>query len=181
MVASSLLSMPWLVFRKTLATPRLFTTVSNNQKLKTSPILRSHSSRWLTSGVTTATTTTTPTTIDPTIYGQFINLCSETFLSQPFPNLSYATTTVLLTILIRSTTTLPISLWSRSRIQRLEQKVIPEFKVFRSQIASRAKRSFDSQQEMIIYQKRLQNLVRTLKVTPFSLPKFVTSMPPSTR
>ncbi|KAG0143495.1 hypothetical protein CROQUDRAFT_48709 [Cronartium quercuum f. sp. fusiforme G11] len=100
-------------------------------------------------------------TLDPTIYGQLIHQLSQTFLAAQSLPLSYATTTVLLTITVRSLTTLPASLWARARIRRLEREVVPQMKAFRSQIARRANRTFKTEAEIGIYKHHLQTLLKT--------------------
>ncbi|KAH9823516.1 hypothetical protein DFH28DRAFT_880670 [Melampsora americana] len=95
-------------------------------------------------------------------YDRTIEELSINFLSQPiFENISYLNQTILMTLILRSLITLPISIWSKNRMKRLEEKVLPELKLFKSEIAKRAKRKFKSNEEIRIYQNSLKRLFRS--------------------
>lgn len=94
-------------------------------------------------------------------YDQTIQELSINFLSQPISsNISYVTQTILITLSLRSLITLPISIWSKNRIKRYEENVIPEFKEFKSLVAKKAKRKFGSELEIGVYQNSLKKLFR---------------------
>ncbi|PLW10216.1 hypothetical protein PCASD_22748 [Puccinia coronata f. sp. avenae] len=86
----------------------------------------------------------------------WITQLSDLLISQPLQPLSYTTTVVLATIAVRSTTTLPVSIWARLRINRFERVVLPNFKAFRTHLALRAKRSFLDPVQIPAYQAHLQ-------------------------
>ncbi|KNZ51791.1 hypothetical protein VP01_380g5 [Puccinia sorghi] len=89
-----------------------------------------------------------------------IEQLADFLISQPLQPLSFTTTVILATILVRSTTTLPISIWSRLRINRFERIVLPSFKAFRSNLALRAKRTFLDPAQIGSYQKHLQSQLK---------------------
>lgn len=85
---------------------------------------------------------------------------SDYLIYQPFPSLSYTSTVILTTILVRTSTTLPISIWSRIRINRFESIVLPTFKAFRTTLALHAKRKFLDPNQIPVYQAHLQSKIR---------------------
>ncbi|KAA1109827.1 hypothetical protein PGTUg99_035535 [Puccinia graminis f. sp. tritici] len=90
----------------------------------------------------------------------WISQLSDFLISQPLQPLSYTTTVILATILVRSTTTLPVSIWSRLRINRFERIVLPTFKAFRTNLALRAKRAFLDPAQIAVYQRHLQSKLK---------------------
>ncbi|OAV90860.1 hypothetical protein PTTG_02197 [Puccinia triticina 1-1 BBBD Race 1] len=90
----------------------------------------------------------------------WIDQLSDFLISQPLQPLSYTATVILATILVRSTTTLPISIWARLRINRFERVVLPTFKAFRTNLALRAKRAFLDPAQIALYQAHLQSQLK---------------------
>ncbi|KAI9609331.1 hypothetical protein H4Q26_007281 [Puccinia striiformis f. sp. tritici PST-130] len=89
-----------------------------------------------------------------------IDQLSDFLISQPIQPLSYTATVILATVLVRATTTLPVSVWSRLRINRFERIVLPTFKKFRTNLALRAQRSFLDPAQIAVYQRYLQSQLK---------------------
>ncbi|KAI7954703.1 hypothetical protein MJO28_005103 [Puccinia striiformis f. sp. tritici] len=89
-----------------------------------------------------------------------IDQLSDFLISQPIQPLSYTATVILATVLVRATTTLPVSIWSRLRINRFERIVLPTFKKFRTNLALRAQRSFLDPAQIAVYQRYLQSQLK---------------------
>ena len=66
-------------------------------------------------------------------YWDLIHAVSEGFLALPgVLHLSYATSIVLVTLVLRSSITLPLTFWQRRRVRRIGEKVVPELKSWMS-------------------------------------------------
>lgn len=68
-------------------------------------------------------------------FSKFLASSAEIVLALPSlsSSLSYTSVIVLLTLVLRSSITLPVTLWQRRRIQRVALKVIPEVKKWQEQ------------------------------------------------
>ena len=77
------------------------------------------------------TSTTATGLLQP--YWDLIHAISEGFLALPSAlHLSYATSIVLVTLILRSSITLPLTFWQRRRVRRIGEKVVPELKSWMS-------------------------------------------------
>ncbi|GAA5856153.1 hypothetical protein JCM8547_003006 [Rhodosporidiobolus lusitaniae] len=122
-----------------------------------------------------------PTSLpDPT----FFEPLSALFLSlPPAVSLSYATSIPLFTLLYRSTTTLPITLWQRRRTRRFAEVVMPLLKKEQGRIAletrdecRRAGKSYEEYQE--VFKKKAKKAAYALARKYRCSPRLTLILPP---
>ncbi|WVF70819.1 hypothetical protein IAT40_005613 [Kwoniella sp. CBS 6097] len=118
--------------------PRYLSTTPVSSSPLEPPMSLSHpqSSLSPTDDLVAATASATDDALTPisTIFDPLIDPLSSFLLSLPHP-FGYGTTIIVLTLLVRTVFTLPVSLWQRKRAMKARRLVDPQMKIINAQLA----------------------------------------------